>query len=309
MIIDEKIGSNKASIMHILNKMKNDGKEYAIQALENLGLEYYDVNQLVGLFEYNIMAGSKLGDAWNNAKRTKEGNLQNYNEDINPYNEDLLQSDKRFEKKLFQMALLITVNGMESDEITDEILKQMLEAGIEVTQIKKPGIQIAYRYYKESREKDELLDRQRGRMEIAEEKLRKSTGMDQKYSAKIDNLKDIVRQLREELLDLQERYRRRIESDENQFQLALAYIRILIEALKESQKEVFFKRVSRKIISKFTRKSGIPKRPKELKETLLSPRKRMGVDQTSPGVSGEDNFLKSETGKGRKSGYSVERNP
>ena len=233
MIIDEKIGSNRDSIMHMLNRMKNDGKEYAIQALEELGLEYYDAKQLVDLFEYNIMAGSKLGDAWNNARRTKEGNLQNYNEDVRPYNEDLLQSEKQFEKKFFQMALLITVNGMESDEITDEILKQMLEAGIEVSQIKKPGIQIAYKYYKESRDKDKLLDSQIIRREKAERITNESIGDDQKHNAEINKLADIIRQLREELLDLQDRYRIRIESDENQFQLALDYIKILIEALKE----------------------------------------------------------------------------
>lgn len=309
MIIDEKIGSNRDSIMHILNRMKNDGKEYAIQALEELGLEYYDAKQLVDLFEYNIMAGSKLGDAWNNARRTKEGNLQNYNEDVRPYNEDLLQSEKQFEKKFFQMALLITVNGMESDEITDEILKQMLEAGIEVSQIKKPGIQIAYKYYKESRDKDKLLDSQIIRREKAERITNESIGDDQKHNAEINKLADIIRQLREELLDLQDRYRIRIESDENQFQLALDYIKILIEALKESQKEGFLKRVSRKIISKFTRKSGIPKKPPELKETLLSRIERMGVDKMSPGVSRENNYCERDTGNGRKSSYSGERNP
>ena len=309
MIIDEKIGSNRDSIMHILNRMKNDGKEYAIQALEELGLEYYDAKQLVDLFEYKIMAGSKLGDAWNNARRTKEGNLQNYNEDVKPYNEELLQSEKQFEKKFFQMALLITVNGMESDEITDEILKQMLEAGIEVTQIKKPGIQIAYRYYKESRDKDELVYSQRMRMEKAERITNKSSGDDQKYNAEIYKLEDIIRQLREELQDLQDRYRIRIESDENQFKFALDYIKILIEALKESQKEGFLKRVSRKIISKFTRKSGIPKKPPKLKETLLRRNERMGVYKMSPGVSGEKNYCERDTGNGRKSSYSEERNP
>lgn len=261
MKIDEKIQEVQSRLIKVLTETSSQSKEDVILILERMGIKRETAEKL-------IEAYIKAEDAKNTCKNvwTSEARIDG-STDVAAYQQQELETRKRFDAIIEASSILIIVNRINLNEINEELWQKLYEQGIDASQITSPVLRRDFHSYVERKEIEnnpetlkmkELLSRVGKHAANLKKRFLELEEENEELKSENERLKKENESLRMSYKYMEDKFKTRIVSDEKHYQSALEQIKRQKREIRNLQNRSVFQTIGAKLFGNRTKELPEP---------------------------------------------------
>jgi len=266
MIINEEVLEEmQGTIIETLIAINSYSEEDAIRCLEDLKLDHESATELLLAYRESQNAESTAKNVWDTIVKSE---VEADHSNVAGYHQKEFETRRCFERIKEKCALRIVINRIEPSEINEEILKNIYEKGIRANQItKNPELQLHVHYYTQIAQIYEKAERSSAGYQRRNDDLTKQL---EDAKAQNEKLRDFNKSWQIAYKNLEQEFEERMDSDEKNYQAALAQIETLKQQLEQSQKRGVWDVIKHKLKGRFGDKTKkLPETTQEIPKTLF----------------------------------------
>lgn len=268
MKIDEKIQEVKNELKKILIE-SNEKRDELMQKLEQIGLDKKIIEILMEAFIQAEDAKNTVKNVWGSDTRIDSSI------DVATYQQQEIETRKRLEDIIEASSILIILNKTNIKEVDENIWKKLYTRGIDESQIASPSLRENYHEYVERTERENnpetlkwkgLLSRVVKQVTRLKKRCGELAKENDDLKAENERLKRENEALRMSNQYIETKFKKRIVSDEKNYQAALTQIKTLKRELRKEQNRGVFQTIGAKLFGNKTKE--LPEPTVEIPTTL-----------------------------------------